>query len=329
MRRLNTSVHHLPGGTPCCLRAPVALIRRVGAKVIDEGFHCEVYAADSTGRPRLEGVSRQVHSVTGFCKRLSRIVPKTIRTLCMAGQVRGGSMGAGSGNEWIVMSREGLVQVLASNLLPHGYRWYVTGLIPEGKDPARIDRKLIDKYDLDISKWERARRRRIGWAGLRYLRLERFFILIATNGSHPFKREEEGAIRDAREVPIKFGGYALSIRKDTSPGGQGRWRARVSIERRTYLGLKAHFFELARDRSEKRLREAFRSIPFEPYKPVWRQLATILRAVNRARKAAGYSLLPYDTLRVRRRIVPVFGEGEEGASETDIRGRPMDRFASR
>lgn len=217
-------------------------------------------------------------------------------------------MGVGSGREWIVTSREGLVQVLASNLLPHGYRWYVTGQIPADKDPDKVDRKLIAKYDLGISKWERARRRRTGWAGLRYLRLERFFILIATNGSHPFKRDEERAIRDAREVPIKFGGYALSIRKDTSPGGQGRWRARVSIERKTYLGLKAHFHELAKDRSEKRLREEFWNVPFEPYKPVWRQLATILRAVNRARKKAGYSVLPYDTLRVRRRIVSVFPE---------------------
>lgn len=238
-------------------------------------------------------------------------------------------MGIGSGNEWVVTSREGLVQVLASNLLPHGYRWYVTGVIPEGKDPARVDRKLIDKYGLDISKWERARRRRIGWAGLRYLRLERFFILIATNGSHPFKRDEAGAIRDAREVPIKFGGYALSIRKDTSPNGQGRWRSRVSIERKTYLGLKAHFLELAKERSEKRLREAFRSVPFEPYKPVWRQLATILRAVNRARKKAGHSPIPYDVLRVRRRVVTVFGPEGEGAAEPCARGQPVGSRASR
>jgi len=215
-------------------------------------------------------------------------------------------MGDNGGNHWLVRSREGLVQVLASNLLPHGYRWYVTGHIPAEKDPTRIDRKLIEKYDIGISKWERARRRRIGWAGLRYLRLERFFILIATNGSHPFKQEEASSIRDAREVPIKFSDYALSIRKDTSPNGQGRWRSRVSIERKTYLGLKAHFLELAKDRSEARLRNEFWHVPFEPYKPVWRQLATIVRAVNRARKKAGYSILPYDVLRTRRRIVQVF-----------------------
>lgn len=218
-------------------------------------------------------------------------------------------MGQTSGNDWRVQCRTGLVQVLASNLLPHGYRWYVTGVIPEHKCPIRVDAKLIDKYQLSVSKWERARRKRIGWAGVRYLRLDRTFILIATNGAHPFKLDERAVLRDAREVPLKLDGYALSIRRDQSPKGEGRWRARVSIERKTYLTLKAHFLELAKHTTERQLRDEFWSVPFEPYKPVWRQLASILRAVNRARKAAGKSQLPYTVLRQRRRIVTVF-EGE-------------------
>ncbi len=221
-------------------------------------------------------------------------------------------MGETRGNEWRVQSREGLVQLLASNLLPHGYRWYVTGMIPAHKNPERVDEKLIEKYDLTLSKWERARRRRIGWAGLRYLRHERFFVLIATNGAHPFKLEERAILRDAREVPIKVDGYALSIRKDQSPGGEGRWRSRVSIDRRTYLALKAYFLERAKYASVAELCEDFWNVPFEPYKPVWRQLASILRAVNRARKAAGKRELPYTVLRQRRRIVTVFeGGGRE------------------
>lgn len=32
-----------------------------------------------------------------------------------------------------------------------------------------------------------------------------------------------------------------------------------------YLGLDAHFLELAKDRSEKRLRDEFRSVPFVPH----------------------------------------------------------------
>lgn len=137
-------------------------------------------------------------------------------------------------------------------------------------------------------------------------------MLIATNGAHPFKLDERAVLRDAREVPIKVDGYALSIRKDQSPGGEGRWRARVSIERQTYLALKAYFLELAKHATAQQLRDEFWNVPFEPYKPVWRQLASILRAVNRARKAAGKRELPYTVLRQRRRIVTVFeGGGRE------------------
>jgi hypothetical protein len=36
------------------------------------------------------------------------------------------------------MSVEGFVQMIASNYLPHGYWFYVTGQVPEGKDPSAI-----------------------------------------------------------------------------------------------------------------------------------------------------------------------------------------------
>jgi len=36
-----------------------------------------------------------------------------------------------------------VVQLIAASYLRHGFYWYVTGSIPDGKDPAVIDRKLI------------------------------------------------------------------------------------------------------------------------------------------------------------------------------------------
>jgi hypothetical protein len=37
-------------------------------------------------------------------------------------------------------------------------------------------------------------------------------VLLATPGRHPFFTEEASVIRDARRVPIEFGGYSLSFR---------------------------------------------------------------------------------------------------------------------
>jgi hypothetical protein len=52
------------------------------------------------------------------------------------------------------------------------------------------------------------RLQRVGIANIHYLRHDRFFVLLATHGHHPFYDDEAGNIRDARRVPIKFAGYA-------------------------------------------------------------------------------------------------------------------------
>ncbi len=58
--------------------------------------------------------------------------------------------------QYEVTSIEGLVQLLACNLLPHGYWFYVTGQIPEGKDPRQIDTKLVEKYRSPVRDWRPA-----------------------------------------------------------------------------------------------------------------------------------------------------------------------------
>jgi hypothetical protein len=53
---------------------------------------------------------------------------------------------------------------------------------------------------------------------------------------------------------------------------------------------------------------AFYQVPFEPYAPVRRQLLRIWRAVNLARRKAGYQPVPVEVLPLRRRIVRPFAE---------------------
>ena len=93
------------------------------------------------------------------------------------------------------VSVEGFIQQLAVSYVARGYFFYVTGRVPEHKDPARVDEKLVARYGVDISKWARARRKQVGGANLQYLRHGRFFVLLATHGEHPFFAEEGANVR--------------------------------------------------------------------------------------------------------------------------------------
>jgi hypothetical protein len=196
---------------------------------------------------------------------------------------------------------EGFVQQLAVSLVANGYWFYMTGTVPERKDPRAVDRKLIRKYHIDCSKFARYRRKAGGGANVQYLRCGRFYVLLATKGKHLFFEEEH--FKDCRETPVKFAGYAISYR-----GGH----AHVRIERETYRELKAYFEDLAVHRSRETLEKAFRSLPFEPYAPVRGQLFAILRAVNRRRKVASYEPINWSCLRLRRRIWRPFEDVAEG-----------------
>ena len=196
----------------------------------------------------------------------------------------------------------GFIQQLAVSYVAKGYFFYVTGIIPEEKEPGAIDEKLISRYGVSLSKWARARRKRGGMSNVQYLRFERFFVIIATKGEHSFF-ELEPKFKDIRRVPIKFSGYSIGYRR-----GQGSWHPSVRIERGRYLEVKAYFENLSVHRSAGFLSEEFHRLPFEPYAPVRQQLLNILRAVNRARKLAGLELVPLSALRLRRGQVQPFEE---------------------
>jgi hypothetical protein len=194
-------------------------------------------------------------------------------------------------------SLAGFVQQLATSYLTHGYYFYVTGRVPDGKDPRAVDAKLIARYAIGVSKWAAARRKRAGGANVQYLRLGRFFVLLATHGTHHFFEDEGARIQDARHVSLKVAGYALSVRHG---------HVRVSIEREEYRQIKAYFLDRATHRSAAVVAGELGALPFEPYAPVRSQLLCIWRAVNRARGEAGFEAVPKTCLRFKRRLVRPF-----------------------
>lgn len=195
-------------------------------------------------------------------------------------------------------SLAGLVQQVAVSYIKNGYWFYVAGAIPEGKAAASIDEKFIRLYELSISKYVRCRRRRLGHAAVQYIRLGRFFLVLATHGEHLFFARERKVIRDVRRCPIRVGGYSIGLRNG---------RSSVRIERAEYRVLKDAFLRRALN-SKERLQSAFGSLPYEPYGPVRSQILTVLRAVNRRRTIAGLPPLDRGCVRLSRRIVRPFLE---------------------
>lgn len=208
----------------------------------------------------------------------------------------------------VATSVAGFVQQLAVNYVACGYFFYVTGTIPAGKDPAKTDAKIIEQYGIDISKWARARRRKGELANVQYLRHDRFYVIIATHGEHPFFAIEQKQIRNIRKQPLRFNGYAIGVghsRLDRS------LHASVRIQRGVFRELLAQFKHIAVQRTVEELCRELRTIPFAPFAPVRDQMRIILRAVNRLRKTAALELAPWNAIRHYRKPVRVFKAGED------------------
>jgi hypothetical protein len=179
-----------------------------------------------------------------------------------------------------------------------------------------IDRKLMGKYGIGLSRTSRARRKAVGIANLHYIRYQRRFLLLATHGFHPFFDDEAKNIRDARRIPIKFEGYSVSVAKGgflRKPKNGGlpqrdqKWRVRVQIEAELYKGLRAYFEDIALHRSHRQLAVELADLPFEPYAPVRQQLLNLVRHIDQKRKTAHVEPVGFSALRYRRRIVRPFG----------------------
>ena len=206
-------------------------------------------------------------------------------------------------------SLKGFVQQIACVYLRHGYHWFVQGRIKEDKDPYEVDAKLIAKYQIDISESTRWRRKKLGKANIQYLRFGRDFVLMATKGRHQFYDLEANSIRWAGKYSMKFHGYSISYR----PGGRTRsgekdpkWHSHVQIEWGRYKELKAMFVGLACRRSDRQLAQMFYELPFEPYAPVRRQIASIWTTVNQTRKKQRLHQVSSAVLPFRTKSVKVF-----------------------
>ena len=216
---------------------------------------------------------------------------------------------------YVATSVAGFIQQLAVAYVSKGYYFYVAGRIPEHKDPARTDQKILEQYGIAISKWARTRRKREGRANVHYLRYKRVYVIIATHGVHPFFAAEATRLRDVRRTPLSFMGYSIGCRRAR---GGGEYHASVRIHRDRFAELKARFKAAAPHLNVEELCSALRSLQFEPYAPVRAQFCGLLRTVNRQRKLAGLELIPPSALRLGRGSVRPFEDGRVPTNQSGL-----------
>ena len=194
-------------------------------------------------------------------------------------------------------SVEGFIQQLAVQYVAHGYFYFVTGRVPERKDPAAVDRKLLERYGIERSKWSRSRQKHAGRANLHYLRHRDFFVLVATEGAHQFFEAERAQVRDLRKTWLKAFQYEIGYRNG---------HALVRIERGEYRRLKSHFLEIGVHRSASDLQASIFRLPYMPYRAVYRQLCRLVWEMNRRRKQAGFEPVRVSCVRRLRKVVRPF-----------------------
>src|SRR5262245_27392491 len=100
-------------------------------------------------------------------------------------RISAGEMYGEWGYRYEAATVEGFVQQLAVSYLKNGYWHYVRGEVPEGKDPRRVDEKILLKYGIARSKWAKYRDKGRGAAKLQYLRYRTTFLLLKTPHPHP------------------------------------------------------------------------------------------------------------------------------------------------
>lgn len=194
-----------------------------------------------------------------------------------------------------VRSVEGFVQQLVL-LVRNGYLFYARIELGIENDPAPVDRKVLEKYQVSRSKFAKYRDAKAGLSKTAYIRCGQLGVILATHGKSPFFASEK--FQDFRRRPLKFAGYSLSFKNG---------HAHVCIEREQFLLLRRTFRQHATRFSVEQLERSLAALPFEPYAGVRRQLFQILSAVNRARREFGLDPVPWQCLRLRRRSVRVFG----------------------
>lgn len=174
---------------------------------------------------------------------------------------------------------------VAIDYVRYGYTRYALREIPHHKDPVVVEQKLIALYEITRCRMTRLRRKRKGLANIQYIRLDRTFLLLATEGHHPVF--EQVRSHDIHTTPLHFRGYSIGIQ---------RGKPCVQVCRDEWKNVEYRFSKLCL-RSKKEVDRKVNALPYYRFPGVVRQMLSLVEVINQRRKRAGLPLADFDMQR--------------------------------
>lgn len=158
---------------------------------------------------------------------------------------------------YLVSSWQGLLQYISKSLIGKGYYyWHLTELPIHKKSKWReIDEKLIDKYETNIDKFKRHRRKASGKANFIYIRWEQYAFIFHTEGVVPDAYDDKFFDIRQHSIFLKISELTTFVIQFADNG-----KAHIKLEKDTYQGIKAMLHNVAKNQNAKLLQETFSMI---------------------------------------------------------------------
>ena len=186
----------------------------------------------------------------------------------------------------VAASPKAFVEQLAYAYIHYGYRYYVTGVVPQRLAAGQFDARIIEKFGLDISRHKRRKQRSEGFGSIHFIRHNRFWVLISTpttNGNKFFASNTESKTgeslwHDVWNRAITFDGYAIR-----APQGE----ISIKIDRYEFKHLKNELLEVAKYEPAEQLTQVLKKrFHYKQYPGVQKQLYDLVQCLNERLKAA-------------------------------------------
>jgi hypothetical protein len=206
----------------------------------------------------------------------------------------------------------GLISQIVRYVHHGGHYFYLRGLVPEHKDPHFVAEKLINRYGIRRRRWQRKRRHLKETASIHLLMRNRLWVLMLSKGKHKQFYEDHGAnVLDIRRTALKVFGYSIRY---THSEIEKTWKVFVRLDAEEYRKVKLHMlaccvWDSLRDKDC--MEREFRRLPYQSYSPVYQQLLSILKAVNRQRRRRGFEQISPLCIRQNRKLGTVFVEPDD------------------
>lgn len=204
----------------------------------------------------------------------------------------------------LVATWQALMQQLVF-LAGQGYTYYYIAYLPLHKKEKfdSIDKKLIAKYQTNVSKYQRYRFKQKNQANFMYLRWEHIAVILHTNGDIP-PIEGIDSFRDLRDgsMTIQLSKYlALSVVMQNG-------KTTVRFSRESYRTLKTHIATYAKHKQKNKIIETIQKLNGVPvYKGIFEQKKQLVEfAVSELEQYGVYTTSNEFRVTNKRKLYTVF-----------------------